>query len=124
MNEMLQKAIFALPEKIGQIEYRAMPDAASNKDDYLKKLKLAIQQRHQCEATYRRSVSVHEKNKGKTIWKGDVEIFWLTGHPRAKRCYAWSRGWENGRENLEIILELPPVIGAATAVRAALSKPR
>ena len=26
----------------------------------------------------------------KTVWEGVVESFAITGHPKAKRCYAWS----------------------------------
>jgi len=30
---------------------------------------------------------VHEMIEEKTIWKGDVEVFDLYGHPSAKKCY-------------------------------------
>jgi hypothetical protein len=99
----------------------------ANKQEYLKRLKEAIQERHKCPAAYRRTVPVNETFKGKTIWKGEVEIFWLTGHPLSKRCYAWFRPGEAGREDLVAILEAPLVIGPATAVKAALAarpKPR
>ena len=33
---------------------------------------------------------VHEVFRGETVWQGDVEVFDLTGHPKAKRAYAWS----------------------------------
>ena len=35
-------------------------------------------------------VPVHEVFNGQTVWHGDVEVFDLTGHPKAKRAYAWS----------------------------------
>lgn len=34
----------------------------------------------------------HEAFRGKSVWKGDLEVFDLTGPPKANRCYAWSRG--------------------------------
>lgn len=92
-----------------------------DKQQYLAKLQKAVQQAHGCEATHRRSVTVHETLRGKTLWKGTVEIFWLTGHPKAKRCYVWANASEKGPEKIETVLELPPVIGAATAVRSVLS---
>jgi len=35
-------------------------------------------------------VPVHEVFQGKTLWQGDVEVFDLAGHPKAKRAYGWS----------------------------------
>lgn len=108
------------PERTRVYGNFAMAQTVTDKQEYIAKIKLAVQQKCQCEATHRRSVSVNEKFKGKTLWKGDVEVFWLTGNPKAKRCYAWARGSGDEAKDFEIILEVPPVIGAATAVRAAL----
>ena len=54
----------------------------------------------------------------KTIWKGDVEIFELIRHPKAKRCYGWSYG---DPERLITVLELPPVTDAQSAVKVGVS---
>jgi hypothetical protein len=56
----------------------------------MKLLQSAIEQRHQCLAIHREGVYVHETVDGQTIWEGDVEVFDLTGHAEAQRCYAWS----------------------------------
>jgi hypothetical protein len=49
-----------------------------------------------------------------------VEVFRLTGHPKAKRCYAWS--FTEGKETRFVtVLEIPPVESAQTAVRAAIA---
>ena len=95
----------------------------ANKREYLDSLQVAIKKSLGCDATYRRTVPVHEVFKGKTLWKGEVEVFWLNGHPQAKRCYAWSRAERehDGGEQFVAVLEIPPVIGAATAVKAALA---
>ena len=97
--------------------------AVAKKQEYLKRLQSAIQELYRCSADYRRSVIVQEVVEGKTVWKGEVEIFWLTGHPSAKRCYAWGPKEEGGesREGVVAILEVPPVIGPSTAVRAAIA---
>jgi hypothetical protein len=48
-----------------------------------------------------------------------VESFAITGHPKAKRCYAWS--FREGSEPRYVTaLEIPPVDSPQTAVRAAI----
>ena len=94
-----------------------------NKQDYLKRLQKKIGELHKCAATHRRTVSVKEVIHRRRTWEGDVEVFWLTGHPRAKRCYAWCRKDSQGtaEDQVVTVLEISPVIGPATAVRAALA---
>jgi len=56
----------------------------------------------------------------KVAWDGVVEVFRLAGHPKAKRCYAWS--YTEGKETRFVtVLEIPPVESAQTAVRAAIA---
>ena len=61
------------------------------------------------------SAPVEEVFNGQTIWKGDVEIFDITGHPKAKRCYAWSHDSDTGKTRYQAVLELPPVDSPETA---------
>lgn len=37
-----------------------------------------------------RRIPVTEIFRGQTIWQGEVEVFDLNGHPKAKRAYGWS----------------------------------
>ena len=90
----------------------------ANKQDYLARLAVAIQHLHNCGAVYRRTVPVREVFKGRTVWKGDVEVFDLTGHPKAKRCYGWTFGEP---EEFITILELPPVKSPQTAVKVGVA---
>jgi len=94
----------------------------ANKQDYLDRLQVAVSQLHGCGATYRETVPVHEMFKGQTVWQGEVEVFELTGHPKAKRAYAWSHvhGSEDEQERFVTVLEIPPVESALTAVRASI----
>jgi len=87
---------------------------------YLEEVQHAIKQLHGCESKHVETVPVKEVFKGKTVWEGDVEVFDLTGHPKAKRAYAW--GYPNGKGGLEVVavLEIPPVESPVTAVRAAI----
>ena len=65
---------------------------------------------------------VHELFRGETVWKGVVEQFELVGHPKAKRCYAWSHrdGPIDSEERFVAVLELPPVDSPQSAVKVAI----
>ncbi len=91
-----------------------------NKQDYIARVATAVQHLHNCAAAHRETVPVHEVFKGQTVWQGDVEVFDLTGHPKAKRAYAWSHreGKNDEGERFVAVLEIPPVESAVTAVRA------
>jgi hypothetical protein len=95
-----------------------------NKQDYLDRLQLAIEHLHDCGATWRKTVTVHEVFRGKTVWQGEVEVFDLHGHDKAKRCYAWSHldGKNDERTRFVAVLEIPPVVSAETAVRVQIVK--
>jgi hypothetical protein len=90
--------------------------------DYLAELKAKIRLLHGCDATHRQTVPVIEIFQGKTVWDGEVEVFDLTGHAKAKRCYAW--GYPNEKQsdklNVVAVLEIPPVASPETAVKAAI----
>ena len=73
---------------------------------------------HKADAKHIGSVPVEEIFRGQTLWKGDVEVFDLTGHPKAKRCYGWTYGEP---EEFITILELPPVTDAQSAVKVGLA---
>ncbi len=80
----------------------------------------AIEVLHKCTATYVASVDVLERFKGETVWDGVVEVFDISGHPQANRCYAWTFK-ENDQQRYVTVLALPPVTSPQTAVRAAIA---
>ena len=87
----------------------------------VQKLKEAVEAAHSCEAVYVVSVPVCERFQGQTIWEGVVTEFTLHGHPKAKRCYAWS--YEQGSEtHYTTVLELPPITGPHSAVLIAVAE--
>jgi hypothetical protein len=67
---------------------------------------------------------VHEELRGKTVWKGEVEVFQLFDHPKTTRCYAWSHGEGSNeeRERFVTMLEVPPVDSAKRAVQVQIVK--
>lgn len=85
-------------------------------------LRAAIKKLHGCDAVYVRSENVLERFQGKTVWEGVVEVFDLVGHPKAKRCYAWSHvhGEKDDQRRFVAVLELLPVDSAKKAVQAAI----
>ena len=87
-------------------------NAVANKSDYLARLQVAVQQLHNCGATWRESVHVREVFRGETLLDGEIEVFDLTGHPKARRCYGWSHpdGLDNKTERFVTVLEIPPVV--------------
>jgi hypothetical protein len=52
--------------------------------DYLAEAKNAIEVSHRCIATHVATVPVREVFQGKTAWEGEVEVFTLTNHAKAK----------------------------------------
>jgi hypothetical protein len=88
------------------------------KTEYLARLQVAVQHLHKCGAVGRETVPVHEGFRGKSVWRGEVEVFDLTGHAKASRCVAWSHpdGPQNRNERSIAVLAIPPVTGPHEAV--------
>ncbi len=92
-------------------------------NNYIERLRQAILHLHNADSVHVESVPVHEVFRGKTAWKGTVEVFDLRNHPKAKRAYAWShRDGKRGRdERFFAVLEIPPVDSPQTAVKVAIA---
>lgn len=83
------------------------------------RLRDAVRVMHKCGAVHLESVPIREMFGEAVAWEGVVEVFAITGHPKAKRCYAWS--YELGASHQFVtVLEIPPVKDAQTAVRASI----
>jgi hypothetical protein len=94
----------------------------ANKETYIVTLQMVIRDLHGCGSNHVATVPVHEVFRGQTVWQGEVEVFDLKGHPKAKRCYAWSHldKPDDSEERFVAVLEIPPVESAETAVRASI----
>lgn len=88
--------------------------------DRIEKLRDAIETMHRCKAVHLASEVVIELFRGEVAWDGVVETFDLTGHPKAKRCHAWSYE-DKGETQFVTVLELPPVDSPESAVRVAIA---
>jgi hypothetical protein len=85
----------------------------------IEQLRLAVETMHHCKASHEASTPIRETFCGQTVWEGVVESFALTGHAKAKRCYAWSFQ-DNGETQYVTALEVRPVESPITAVRASI----
>jgi hypothetical protein len=65
------------------------PDNNAPDQGYIAALKRVIEELHACSPEHRETVHVRETFLGRTVWQGNVEVFTVTGHPRARTCYAW-----------------------------------
>ena len=90
---------------------------------YIERLRQAIRDLHGCKSEYLQTVPVTEVFQGKTIWQGEVEVFSIRGHPKAKRAYAWAHlsGDNDQQTRYVAVLELPPVDSPQAAVKAAIA---
>lgn len=87
----------------------------------IQEAKNAVEWLHDCKATFVESVEVLETFQGQTVWEGIVHIFEVTGHPTAKRAYAWSSPIEGStKRKFFSVLEISPVTSAKDAVRVAI----
>jgi hypothetical protein len=91
--------------------------------EYLERLQLALEHLHKCKASHSASVCVEEVFRGQMIWQGTVEVFDITGHPKAKRAYGWSHkaGKGDQGERFVTVLEIPPVTSPETAGKVAIA---
>lgn len=90
--------------------------------DYIERIKQVILHLYKSDAHHVESVPVEESFNSRVVWKGVVEVFTLTGHPKAKRCFVWSHSDGKGDtdERFVTVLEIPPVISPETAVKIAI----
>lgn len=86
----------------------------------IEQLRGAVETMHKCTARHIESKPVIELFRGNVAWDGVIEAFELTGHPHAKRCYAWSY-IDKSEPQYVTVLEIPPVDSAETAVKIAIA---
>jgi hypothetical protein len=71
---------------------------------------------HDCDASHVESVPLRKAVGRKMAWDGVVEVFTLSGHPRATRAFAWHYR-EDGKTTTAVVLDLPPIKSPETAVK-------
>jgi hypothetical protein len=94
-----------------------------NQSDYIEELKATLLNLHGVEAEHVETVPVIEEFQGETIWQGEVEVFDIKGHPKAKRAYAWGHvtGDDDQGRRYVTVLELPPVTSPHRAVQVSIA---
>ena len=93
------------------------------RNEYIQRLQMVIHHLHKVDSRHIESVPVEEVYQGQVIWRGIVEVFSVTGNPKATRCYAWSHrdGKDDEGERMVAVLGLPPVDSAQKAVQVAIA---
>jgi hypothetical protein len=83
---------------------------------------IVIENLHGSKPTHVETVPIKESFEGQTIWEGNVEVFDLEDHPKAKRVYAWSHvaGENDEQKRYVTVLHIPPVDSPQTAVKIAI----
>jgi hypothetical protein len=92
----------------------------ASKFDHITALAAVVRQTHNCDAVHCETVLVHETMDGQTVWKGDVEVFELSGHAEAKKCYAWLYQDDENRARHVTVLDKHAVNSPKMAVRSAI----
>jgi hypothetical protein len=96
--------------------------SAETRDNYLDWLKAEIERAHNCPAYYVRTETVRENNGAIAGWSGEVEVFGLIGHPKAKHCFAWGHGAKQTDWKGEFAIVIDSIAGSPKeAVRMQLS---
>jgi hypothetical protein len=86
-------------------------------EEPIPEIQRAVEKAAGCPARPLESVIVVEGWKTNIVWEGEVEVFELEGHPKAKRAYGWR---DVDRGDFTAVLEIPPVDCPNTAVRATI----
>lgn len=61
---------------------------------------------------------------GKEIWNGEVDVFKLTGHPRACKAFGWAYKDYQGEIQYIAILDTSSINSPREAVQAAIASGR
>ena len=90
--------------------------------EYLEAIQDAIKKGYGFDVVHIKTVPVHLKHEGETIWEGEVEVF--TPNPasqKPKAIYCWGFK-KKGKIEFVTMLEQPPVDSPENAVKFYLSK--
>ena len=80
----------------------------------------AIQNLHDCKATYSENVKIKEVSEGQAVWEGTVHVFEVD-RPDTDICYAWSSPIKGSdKRKFYAVLKIPPIDSPEKAVRASI----
>jgi len=83
------------------------------KQENLERLKQTVERSFHSPVSHVCTEQVREVSGGRTLWAGQVEVFRLEKHAKARRCFAWL----DPKAGIVAILDVAPVTSPATAVR-------
>lgn len=80
----------------------------------------AIRHVEDVEASHAETAHVREVRAGLVVWEGDIEVFRLTNHPKAKRAYAWSEATTGTKRRFFVVLHSVGIDSPVAALRASI----
>jgi hypothetical protein len=80
----------------------------------------AIRHLHGVESQHAETVHVREVHAGQLLWEGDIEVFQLVKHPKAKKAYAWSEATTGAKRRFFAVLHVVGVDTPVAALRASI----
>lgn len=88
---------------------------------YIKDLSDAVAAMRNCRCSHVRTATVYEMMDGQTVWQGQVEVFKLSDHPKAKESFACGYKDDSGEMQYVAVLAVPPIMSPREAVQAAIA---
>jgi Protein of unknown function (DUF1524) len=109
--------IVALQKTLAELAVRAMADL----NDQIPELQRAVEQMHNCQATFLENAAASEWFQGKPVWQGIVHIFRADRAPHGYPllCVILSHG-NSDKRRFFAVLHIPPITSPREAVRAAI----
>jgi hypothetical protein len=80
----------------------------------------AIRHLEGVEASHVETTHVREVHAGQVVWEGDIEVFQLAKHPKAKRAYAWSEATTGNKRRFFVVLHAVGIDSPVAALRASI----
>lgn len=92
--------------------------------EYLWNLAETIARMHDCFVEHSETARVIERVGVETAFDGDVEVFDVSGQPKATQAFGWA--WEDAAGQVQYIgiLNVPPIDWPREAVQAAIASGR
>jgi hypothetical protein len=83
----------------------------------------ALLEMYGCKSEHIESTRLAETFQGQRIWEGTVHVFFLIGHPTARRVYIWSHPVKGvGQRRFQAALHQGKVNSPQAAVRESLAR--
>ncbi len=88
----------------------------------LSEFRMAIRQILNADADPAGVVRVHLRRRNAKEWHGSVHVFDISGHPRARRCYAWPEPLDAANVVIRVVPQGGRIASPEQAVRSIINR--